>query len=108
MQQFCLQGQGQLRYFLEKDRASLSELKFPSPCGRGTGINTRARTEQFALQQLLRKSRTVHRHEGLLPAWTTVMQRACDQLFSCSSLPSDEHGHLSLRYLTNQRVNFLH
>lgn len=68
-----------------------SHLELPDPALLGVGERALLVTEELALDQFARNSRTIHTDEGLCRSITLIMKKSSKHLLSCSALARNEH-----------------
>src|SRR5215813_10165840 len=101
-EELWLHLQGHLADLVEEQRAAVGELEASDPlCGRA-GEGAAFVAEQLALEQGRRNGGAVELHERPSAPTAGVVNRAGNQLLSCSGLSEDEDGRVSRRHDLDQ------
>ena len=107
-QQLGLRPDRHLPNLIQQQRAPVRQLEAPRPPLHRSRKRPLLVPENLALHQRLGNGRAVHRHKGLGPPRTQLMDGARRQLLPRAALPDDQHrGHRG-RHLLDQRKHALH
>ena len=90
-QQFGLQFQRHIAYFVKEQRAFIRQFETTNALGAGTGKRAALVTEQVAFQQARRHCRAVHFHHPAVITAAQVMDGAGNQLFAGAGFTEDQH-----------------
>ena len=107
-QELHLEREGQLAYFVEKQRAAVGFFEEPAPIAVGVGECALLVAEELALQEILGDGAAVDRHEVTGAPRAPPMQRARDELLARPALAGDEHRGLEVGDLGDGAEDVLH
>ena len=88
--QLDLHVHGQVADFVQKQGATMGQLKAPQTVGHGPGEGTFAMTEEFAFNQVTRNGPAIDGHKGPCGSRPLCMQRLRHQLFARPTLTGDQ------------------
>src|SRR5262245_22032563 len=94
--------------FVEEDASAVSDLKQAFLGGNGTCEGAFQVTEKIAFQKIGRKASEVNNHKRPSGAGGMMMDRFCDQLFSCAALSCYKNSTTTGSYLRHQIKNLSH
>jgi hypothetical protein len=94
--------------FIQKNRAAIALLEFANALAGGSGERSPLVPEQFALEQLFRNGRAIHRQEWLFMPVAMMIDRARHQFFARAALARNQCRRIRPRQLADQFEHLLH
>ena len=77
--------------FIQENCTAIGKLEASLVNGFGTGKGSLLITKEFALNQCLRKRRTMHSNKRLVLSIRTIVHSPCNQLLTNAAFSGDKH-----------------
>jgi len=108
LKKFSLERGTDFRNLIPKESPRIRQINLLQFLPAGFGKNPPLIPEEFAFQELIRKSGAVHFHKGFIPPIRFPMTLSVCDFFSHPALSQDQNGHIRIRNLLDDLFHPVH